>query len=79
VPYCTYCNNDLSPGLEIDSKKIETNRYSIKVKKRITPSIADYFVTIPMVTGGDEETILVLVIEPSPPFSNPIQSYIKGY
>jgi len=26
-----------------------------------------YFVTIPMVTGGDEGTILVIVIEPSPP------------
>jgi len=34
---------------------------------KIGQQIQIYFVTIPMVTGGDEETILVLVIEPSPP------------
>jgi len=28
----------------------------------------DLFVTKPMVTGGDEGTILGMVIEPSPPF-----------
>jgi len=26
-----------------------------------------YFVTIPMVTGGDKGTMLAMVIEPSPP------------
>jgi len=32
-----------------------------------TMLIQIYFVTIPIVTGGDEGTILVMVIKPSPP------------
>jgi len=34
-------------GLEIDSAKIETNRYLIKEKWRITPSIIDYQSIVP--------------------------------
>jgi len=33
--------------LEIDSEKVETNRYSIKEKYRITPSIIDYLSIVP--------------------------------
>jgi len=35
-------------GLEIDSEKIETNRYSIKENKRIRPTSIDYQSIVPI-------------------------------